>query len=160
MSNNSKRSRNKGRKNGDGFAGIPRRVMRSQHYVRLTHGAKALLLELAYQFNGHNNGNLAATRKQMAERGWISHDTLRKKLLELRYRGFIVETQKGARPNVPSLYALTWERIDEIRNKPEISPTAKPSDLWKMGTNPWFAPTKKEIEYLNKLEASLARQTG
>lgn len=160
MSNNAKRSRGTGRTNGNGFAGIPRNVMRSQHYVNLTTEAKVLLFEFALQYNGYNNGNLAGTRKQMLARGWTSHDTLHNKLLELQYRGFIVETQKGARPNVPSLYALTWERIDQIRSKPEISPTTRSLDFWKSGKNPRFAPTKKQKEYLDKLDAGLARKPG
>lgn len=111
--------RNKDRK-GDsgrdagGFIALPWSVMDSPAYSHLSMHARGLLLELARQFSGDNNGRLLLSRAYMEKRGWKSADMLTKAKRELLAGGFIHETVKGQRPNRASWYAVTWQRLDRI----------------------------------------------
>ena len=48
----------------------------------------------------------------MKPRGWKSEDTLNRAKRELLSAELIFEARKGRRPNVCSLYALTWFALD------------------------------------------------
>ncbi len=106
------------RKKGDtgrdagGFAAIPWTVFDSPAYARLSHPAKALLMELARQFVRDNNGKLLCSRAYLRERGWKSADVIQRAKDELLCAGFIHETCKGRRPNKASWYAITWRTLD------------------------------------------------
>lgn len=76
--------------------------------------ARALLLEVARQYVGGNNGRLLLSREYMAKRGWKSNDMLTKAKRELLNGGFIHETVMGHRPNKASWYAVTWRTLDRI----------------------------------------------
>lgn len=97
--------------------------------------AKALLRELQRQYNGKNNGDLTAAYSIMRERGFSSKGTLHSALKELLDRGLIEQTRQGGR-NKCSLYALTWEPINECltkdgKNKLDVKPTTAPSNAWR-----------------------------
>ncbi|PLK47211.1 hypothetical protein C0V76_18440 [Uliginosibacterium sp. TH139] len=81
-----------------------------------------LLLELAVQYKGHNNGDLSGAWSLMQRRGFRSKGTLTKAKRELMHTGLIVETRMGKRPNKASLYALTWLALDE---QPKFDITTK-----------------------------------
>lgn len=95
-----------------GFAAIPWTVFDSPAYARLSHPAKALLMELARQFVRDNNGKLLCSMAYLRGRGWKSADVVQRAKVELLAAGFIHETCKGQRPNKASWYALTWRTID------------------------------------------------
>ena len=124
------RLKSKGRNSSGRFAGIPLTVMASEDYVSLSGNGVRLLLELARQYNGHNNGNLSAAYSQMQERGFRSRTTLAKALKELQDKTLILCTRAGYFANPGSrcaLYALTWQSIDECRGKSlEVLPTTVP----------------------------------
>jgi len=111
--------RNKGRK-GDagrdsgGFVALPWSVLDCPAYARLSHPAKALLLEVARQFVRDNNGRMLLSRAYMATRGWKSADTLTNAKRELLEGGFIFQTVMGHRPNKASWYAVTWRALDKL----------------------------------------------
>lgn len=111
--------RNKGRK-GDtgcdqgGFVALPWSVLDCPAYARLSHPAKALLLEVARQFVRDNNGRLLASQRHLESRGWKSWDVITRAKKELIESGFIFETVKGHRPNKASWYAVTWRSLDRI----------------------------------------------
>ena len=68
-----------------GFIALPWSVLDCPAYARLSHPAKALLLEVARQFVKDNNGRLLISRAYMAKRGWKSSDTItnaKRQLLE------------------------------------------------------------------------------
>lgn len=118
------------------FAGIPIRCMESEHFIQLSSKAKVLLLELAMQFNGRNNGDLSITPKVLKPRGWRSNRALYAKRDELELGGWIVTTRIGGR-NRCSLYALTFHPIDDCKGKHDVQPSSRTLDFWKMGRNPW-----------------------
>lgn len=124
------RRKAKGRSGASRFAGIPHNVMESESYTLLDGWAVKLLLEMAKQYNGHNNGDLSATWKVMQGRGFRSNGTLSDALKQLEQAGMIEKTRQGGR-NRCSLYALTWAPIHECKGKLELRPTTTPSNKWK-----------------------------
>jgi hypothetical protein len=124
------RERAKGRKEAGRFAGIPHAVMRHPDYIALSGNAVRLLLEMARQYNSHNNGDLSAAWTLMRERGFRSETTLTKAVHELMARNLLVRTREGRFINPGkqcALYALTWQAVDECPGKQlEIAPTATP----------------------------------
>lgn len=111
--------RNSGRRVDSGreagrFIALPVAVLDCPAYAQLSMHARALLLEVARQFAGDNNGRLLLSRDYMAKRGWKSNDMLTKAKRELLNGGFIHETVMGHRPNKASWYAVTWRTLDRI----------------------------------------------
>ena len=107
------RHRHKGNRVGEGFLALPYSVLNSPLFLTLTPHAVKLLLDVAAQYRGDNNGDLALAWKLMQPRGWRSEATLHKAKRELLDAGFFYETRKGRRPNVCSLFALTWPTLDK-----------------------------------------------
>ena len=101
-----------------GFAGIPRRIMTSADYKNLSGNAVKLLLELASQFRGKNNGDLTCAWSLLSKRGFNSKATLHRCKLELLQRNLIIEVRKGVAAKdgrrVCSLFAITWQPLDEV----------------------------------------------
>lgn len=98
-----------------GFLMLPGDVTSSIRYVNLPPAAVKLLIDIGAQYNGHNNGSLSASFTKMKPRGWASEATLNKAKRLLLDSGFIVETRKGHRPNVCSMFALAWRDLDDPR---------------------------------------------
>lgn len=97
-----------------GFIAIPWVVLDSPAYQGLTAYAKALLVDIARQYTGSNNGALRCGRAYMQPRGWNSMDMLTKAKKELLAAELLHETVKGCRPNKASWYALTWLGLDKL----------------------------------------------
>lgn len=103
-----------------GFAGIPRKVMKSADYMSLSGNAVKLLLELASQYKGRkaaNNGDLTCAWSILSQRGFNSKATVQRSKSELLQRHLIKEVRKGVAGidgrRVCSLYAVTWQPLDE-----------------------------------------------
>ena len=130
MGKMARRTTAKGRAKNRRFVGIPFSVMDSEGYTGVSGNALKLLLELARQYNGYNNGDLSAAFSVLKPRGWRSKKTLARCLSELMERELIVKTREGWFSNPGgrcALYALTWQRIDECEGKDlELGPTAGP----------------------------------
>lgn len=112
------------------WAGVPHRVLDSENYKRLNGWDVRLLLDLSKQYNGNNNGDLSAAFNQFKDIGWRSSGTLNQSLKNLIKYGFIQKTRQGGK-NHCSLYALTWEAIDDCKGKIEVRPTKTASNLWQ-----------------------------
>jgi hypothetical protein len=97
-----------------GFVPIPWMVLDSPAYLSLSHPAKALLLEIARQFHGDDNGRMIVTLAHLKPRGWNSYDTIQRAKQELLNAGLIHETVKGHRPHKASWYGLTWLSLDKL----------------------------------------------
>jgi hypothetical protein len=110
------------KRDGGPFRALPLSVLRSRAYLDLSFKARALLIDLLDQYNLSNNGDLCACFKVMAPRGWKSEQTLFAARRELEASGLIVATRAGARPNRPTLYALTFHALDE---QPKLEMTAR-----------------------------------
>lgn len=101
-------------RDGSRFIALPTVVLQAPSYLGLSHPARSLLLELALQYAGDNNGRLILTRAFMRKRGWTSSDTLTSAKKELLEAGLVHETVTGHRPNKASWYALTFYSLDRI----------------------------------------------
>ena len=125
-----RKSNSRGRAKNRRYAGIPHDVMESASYCGASGNALKLLLELARQYNGYNNGDLSAAFSVLKSRGWRSKNTLKRCLDELLERRLIVKTREGWFSNPGArcaLYALTWHPIDECSGKElELGPTRGP----------------------------------
>jgi len=112
------------------WAGIPHDVMESADFLRLSFRARALLLDIVYQYNGSNNGDLTAAFGFMRKRGWRSKETLSAAVSDLLEADLIRKSRDGVFQNPGAkcnLYALTWHRVDECRGKGlELEPTSTP----------------------------------
>ena len=124
----------KGRRETKRFVGIPMECMRHLNYIELSMPAKVLLWEMCYQYNGYNNGDLCATFSIMQKRGWRSKGTLDRAIKELKAKEWVVISRMGAR-NKCSLYALTFQAIDECKGKLDIDATVTSLGFWKEKLN-------------------------
>lgn len=113
------------------FVRLPLAVLKSRAYIEASPHARMLLLDLAMQYRGNNNGDLSAAWSFMKERGWRSKETLTTAKRQLMDLQLIVETRMGARPNKASLYALTWLALDE-HPKLEITARQFPRGAYKL----------------------------
>jgi hypothetical protein len=93
------------------FIALPFSVVDCPCFAALSHPARSLLLEVARQCRGDNNGRLLLSRAHLADRGWKSADVIQRAKGELIEGGFIFETVKGHRPNKASWYAVTWHKL-------------------------------------------------
>lgn len=94
------------------FIALPLSMLDSAAFMGLAHPAKALLIEIARQYMGNNNGRLLAGLGHMRKRGWTSSDVLYRALRQLIDAGLIYQTVQGQRPNRASWYAVTWLSLD------------------------------------------------
>lgn len=113
---------NSEKRDGKRFVLLPYVVLESPGYRAASHTARSLLVDIARQYSGHNNGRLVACPKYLEPLGWRSNSTVSRALRELQDCGLLVETRKGARPNKAAWFALTWLDIDPARGI-EIDPT-------------------------------------
>lgn len=124
-----KRAKHKGRGKGPPFLQLYFRMTDSDEFGKLSgHGVK-LLLELARQYRPGRNGDLSIPWSLLKARGWRSQGTVADAKRELLEGGWIIETRKGGR-NLPSLYAITWQPIDESEKHWEPATTTAP-DTWQ-----------------------------
>lgn len=110
------------------FVALPAAVLESRAYLGLSAPAVRLLIDLAWQFKGQNNGDLSCTWRTMQPRGWRSRDTLTRALRELLNAGLIELVRQGGLHQC-SLFALTWLPVDECGGK--VAATLRASGLWK-----------------------------
>ncbi|MDQ2075767.1 hypothetical protein [Marinimicrobium sp. ABcell2] len=123
-----KRQRLKGRRGKGGFVGVPHVVLDSEDYRELSGTTAKVLMMLCRQYNGHNNGDLSAPFSFAKQWGIKSQSTLAKALRELQAADLILRSRDPRRDRDNphgqcSLYAVTWENIDECNGKMDISPT-------------------------------------
>ena len=114
-----KSSKGESGRDAGGFVALPWSVLDCPAYARLSHPARALLLEIARQFVKDNNGKLLASGTYVRKRGWKSADVITRAKRELIAAGFIFETVMGQRPNRASWYAVTWQRLDRLKGYDE-----------------------------------------
>ncbi|MDV2116471.1 hypothetical protein [Alcaligenes faecalis] len=101
------------RSDGSRFLLMPFTVLESQAYLSLTGQQTRLLIDIAHQYRGDNNGRLLAAWTYLnEERGWTSKQTIATALEVLLSRGLLFKTRQGQRPNKTSWYALTWQPLD------------------------------------------------
>ncbi|MGH8503836.1 MAG: hypothetical protein ACREVE_15495 [Gammaproteobacteria bacterium] len=109
---------------------MPKHVLNSPQYARLSAYAVKLLFDLFAQYYGSNNGDFSACWTLMRRRGWRSKGTLHKATKELRDTGWIAVARQGGR-NKASLYAITFLPVDECGGKLDIAATVAPLGWWQ-----------------------------
>lgn len=87
-------------------------VIDSAAYRQLGYASRALLVDLARQYTGTNNGRIVACNKYLKPLGWNSHATVTKSLRELQDSGLLIQTRLGMRPNRAAWFALAWYQLD------------------------------------------------
>ena len=103
--------------------------MDTPDYQALSGNSVKLLLELAYQYRGGNNGDLQATWTTLKGKGWRSKTTVSKALKALVDANLITCTRQGVFTNPGgrcALYALNWQPIDDCKGKLNVEPTSTP----------------------------------
>ncbi len=116
---------------GKHFAQIPVEVLTSEACRTLPHYAKVVLLTVAAQYRGNNNGDIALSYSTARTFGITSKWQLTDSLALLLERGLIQKTlQGGKKPLRPCLYALTWQPINNLAGKIEACQTFAPSNDW------------------------------
>jgi hypothetical protein len=151
----------KGTKYTEGFVGIVHSVFQCPAFTALSPHACKLLLELAGQYRGNNNGNLTVAWSIVSKRGWKSRTTLWRCKSELIEAGFAYVTRKGHMPSTCELLALTWFPLDvspkfdpealacfrakAYRDKtPLPMPTIKPKRDWTLPNGGRDVPVKTQ----------------
>ena len=125
----------KGRRDRGSFVSLPHEVLNHSKFTRLSGNAVKLLLDLYSQYRGKNNGDFSAPWSRMCKRGWRSKGTLQRALNELRDIGWIITTRYGGL-NRCSLYAVSFQPIDECGGKLDIPSTRTAPGDWKEIENP------------------------
>lgn len=133
----SQRLNKKGRRESGGFAMWPRACAEHPNFLSLSIYAKALLFCLLGQYRGSNNGDLDVTFQRMSKEGWGSRNTVEKARAELEERGWIVRTRQGWKHQC-SLYAITFQPINDCNGKLEEPFSNISLGFWKEGLNPWL----------------------
>lgn len=123
--------RRKGRKITGRYVALVDKLTGHRNFATLSPRATKLFIDMAIQYNGHNNGDFSCVWRRMRTRGWTSCDQLAKAKAELLERGFIELTRQGGR-NRCNLYALSIWPIDECKGKLDVPATTEPSNLWKL----------------------------
>ena len=137
------RDRHTNRRSTSTFMMIPTSVLKSSKFIGLSLKARALLWDIGAEYNGYNNGHLAATWPMMKRRNWKSKQTLQNAVDELVAAGMIDCTRHGFR-GTPNLFGFTWVAIHEGKNILEVRCGGAPSGRWKdeLPSIPWpIAPT-------------------
>lgn len=119
------RKKAKGRRSGKPFTGIPWDVLDHPDVVGLKGNSFKLLVYLARQYRGNNNGDLSVAYSVMKGK-FNSKATLTSARDELLSKGLIMQTREGKFTNpggICALYALTWQPIDECSGKLDVEPT-------------------------------------
>lgn len=96
------------------YVALPHCVLDSTAYMALSHTAKALLIEVARQRAGGDNGRLLLSQRYLSTRGWHSGDVIQRAKRELLAAKLIYQTVQGHRPNKASWFAVTWHTLDKL----------------------------------------------
>lgn len=145
----------KDKRDGGAFVIIPLAVLNGAAYTSLSAHARMLLFDLYAQYNGNNNGDLCMAFSMMQKRGWKSTHTLQAAKKELLESELIVETRKGGRPNLASLYAVTWNALDDCNGKLDFGPRGFPRGAYKLKDRP---PAIAKITSLSAASASASSE--
>ncbi|MHB1799619.1 MAG: hypothetical protein ACYCUI_15195 [Vulcanimicrobiaceae bacterium] len=132
-----------GRADSGGFFALPNAVLESPNYRMLSAHAVKLLCDLGAQYRGANNGDLSATWSIMHARGWRSRDTLGRAMAELLHFGLIERTRQGGMHQC-SLFALTWQAIDDCKGKLDCAPSRVASGKWRQPQAAMPKPERKK----------------
>ena len=113
-----------------GFVHLHNPLLDCEDTCSLSHNAFRLLVYIARQYNGRNNGDLCATLSQLKRYGFNSNDSITRGIRELLECNLIMQTKQGGLNIGPNLYAITWQPIDECGGKLDVQPTTNAPRLF------------------------------
>lgn len=100
-------------RDGGQFLAVPHVVLDSPGWAQAGHTARSLLIDMACQYTGKNNGRLVATLDCLSKRGWKSPGVIVQARQELIACGLLIEVRKGGFPNLSAWHALSWLGLDQ-----------------------------------------------
>lgn len=89
------------------FVNLPISLINSRDWAVLRPHTVKLLVDIASQYDGKNNGALCASYSVMEKHGWRSKSTLSLAVRSAIKSGFLIVTRPGAGP-FPALYAISF----------------------------------------------------
>jgi len=128
------------------FAALFHCVIVSEVYRHATGKAKVLLLDLAYQYRGNNNGALVLcphapdkrTNLTALDRTGLCETSLYRGADELEARGLIVCTSRGDFSGRASRYGLTWVALNRCAFDYDFTVSfSRPLHWWREGVPDW-----------------------
>ena len=125
-----KRARATGKGKDHSFVGIPHFILRSDEFGQLDGNEVKLLLELAKEYKGSNNGDFSAAWSVMKTRGWRSSGTVQAAKDGLLRKGWLICTRHGGSHRC-SLYGITWWSLDECGGKSLYKAETKARHEWR-----------------------------
>ena len=149
----------------DSFASIPRYVIDTKAFMCLRGNSVKLLVLLASQYKGNNNGDLIITHS-FYKTFFKSSQTMYAARDELEQKGFIATNAYGGMSyggyKVPSLYALLWLPVDDFYDLTKnqyrythLQIDKDPLQYFIKGNNPKYKNTKqKNKQYKKDLKTS------
>jgi Helix-turn-helix domain len=90
-----RRHNHKGRSTTERFLALPHHLLRSPAWLSLSAVARCVFIELAAHYKGSNNGYLALSTRDAADRVRCSKDTAARALADLVTKGFIECCSRG-----------------------------------------------------------------
>lgn len=96
------------------FTALPHNVIHSVEFRALGYAARALLFDIAAQYNQKNNGKLVCCMKYLKPLGWTSNDTISRSLKALIKSGLLIQTRQGMMPpcSQAAWFAIGWFSLD------------------------------------------------
>jgi hypothetical protein len=96
------------------FTALPHNVIHSAQFRELSYAARALLFDIAAQYNQSNNGKLVCCMKYLKPLGWTSNDTINRSLKALIKSGLLIQTRQGMMPpcSQAAWFAIGWFSLD------------------------------------------------
>ena len=96
------------------FTILPHVVIHSEQFRQLGFAARALLFDIAAQYNGKSNGSLVCCTKYLRPLGWNSNGTVTRAIKELKESGLLIQTRQGMMPpySQAAWFALGWFGLD------------------------------------------------
>lgn len=109
-----RKSAKAGKLNLGRFTALPHAVIHSMQYRQLGFAARALLFDIAAQYDRTNNGKLVCCSKYLKPLGWNSNGTVTRALRELKESGLLIETRIGMMPpySRAAWFAIGWFDLD------------------------------------------------
>ena len=136
-----------------GYSAIPWAVLDSVSFIGCSDKAKSLLLAVARQHNGSNNGHLHLVSSWLAKQGWPSKSNNKKSRDELIERGLIIQTRQGGLNMGADRFALTWHDISNYAGL-EISPKNYQRGKYSLCDLPSTQRRKPPLPKRKKIESS------
>jgi hypothetical protein len=123
------RMRYTGRGKGPPFLKLLHHVVASPQFGALKGSALKMLIDLACQFNGKNNGDLSPALLRKSGR-WKSEAKINFAIAYLLQHYWLVKTKQGGMGIGCNLYAVTWWPIDACDGKHDQPAEQSASNLW------------------------------